>query len=101
MIPFAIYYDDGSVYREKNAPARGVQVIVMPNLDGGIQTQTGTDYYVFDQRAGDKEPRWYGCDQDGLTDFLERSGIVKFGRTLNSKAYRNILDTALKTEFDE
>ena len=82
---FVIYYANGTCYRGNNAidanvaPADAVQVIVMPNPDGGIMTATKSDYYIYDQRPGDSESRWYGADISGLFQYLRKLGTVKFG----------------------
>ena len=63
-------------------------------------TATGCDYYVLDNRDN-TEHRWFGVNIFGLFDYLMESGLVLFGRTLPAKRYREILEQALRTEFDE
>ena len=92
---YMVYYDDGSIHDGPEAPATGVQVIVMPNPDGGIMTATGSDYYVM------RDGRWFGVDIFGLFDYLIESGLVLFGRTMPGKEYRKILEKALQTVFDD
>ena len=101
---YRIYFNDGSYYDgdtkyPDESPCEGIQVIVMKNPDGGIMTCAGSDYYVIDQREGDDEPRWYGMNDAGLQQYLRNKGYVKFGWHIGNRAYRAILDDALKMEF--
>lgn len=103
---YKIFTDDGIEHNGDTlnpniiTPSEFIQVIVMPNPDGGIMTATGCDYYMLDQRTGDTEPRWYGGDISGLFQYLKRTGLVKFGWQLNSKAYRDILEKASRVVFE-
>ena len=89
-----VFYDDGGIHEGPKPPPTGVQVIVMPNPEGGIMTATKSDYYVL------REDRWYGVDIFGLFDYLMDSGLVLFGRTMPGKEFKRILEQAVRTEFD-
>lgn len=104
--PFRIYYGDNTTYSgpPELAPARDVQVIIQPDDDHGWASQTGADYYVWDER-GDG-PRWWGVDKFGLYDYLISPGFKKvlFGRTVTSERYQHIFfrakrDAGSKTAF--
>lgn len=89
-----IYYEGGGTFDSENgnlkdAPARGVQVIVMGDPDVGWWMQEGSDYYIW------QADRWVGVDLFGLFDFLIESGIVKFGRTITTAEYMEIRKRAM------
>lgn len=89
-----IYYDGGKIHNEQDGPpigenARGVQAILQDHPEVGWHIQNGQDYYVC--RCG----RWMGVDLFGLFDYLLDTGLVVFGRTVASDAYKGILERAL------
>lgn len=90
-----VWYSDGTYQDEPPYPPTGVQVIVMPNPEGGIMTACKTDYYV------KREDKWYGVDIFGLFDYLMDSGLVLFGRTISGKKFQRILETALQVGLDD
>lgn len=88
-----IWYGDGSTFSSQDgdvtdAPALNVQIIVQHDQDIGRVNQTGADYYI--QREG----RWWGVDIFGLFDYLMECGTVKFGRTVDSRRFRQIFHQA-------
>jgi hypothetical protein len=94
-----IYYGDDSTFSYKDgspydAPARDVQVIVQSDPDHLWYTQTGGDYYGWDDR-GDGS-RWWGVDIFGLFDYLIDPGYkrVLFGRTVTSERFSEIFQRA-------
>jgi len=103
---YKVFYDDWPPHEgdthciNHTMPSTGVQVVVMPNPDGGIMTAAKSDYYVLDQRAGDTELRWYGVDLFGLFDYLMSTGLVLFGKTINGQEFRRILEDAMRTNFE-
>jgi len=102
-----LYYDDGRVFSEgdghlTDAPAFGVLVAAK---DGGPTVgrllRTG-DYYWYEHGT------WEAGDYIGLVDFLQRSGLVKFGRMVPREQFeacvrRAIADDGLppKTATDD
>ncbi len=94
-----IYYGDGSTFDDEDgppelAPARDVQVIVVHDDDVLWATQTGSDYYVWDDRGSGS--RWWGVDKFGLYDYLIEPGykIVLFGRTIANEEFAEIFKRA-------
>lgn len=99
MVDWAIYYGDDSVctsqdYTPDRVPARNVQVITIADVNHGWLTQTGSDYYVWDDR--DNGHRWWGVDIFGLYDYLIEPGYkrVLFGRTVTSNRFDEIFRRA-------
>lgn len=100
-LTWRIYYGDGSHFDNLNgpperAPARNVQVIVQRDLlagpeEIGRRILAGFDYYWFDTEAGG----WAGGDLFGLFDYLLRSTRVKFGRTIDDRAFKGVKERAL------
>lgn len=93
------YYGDNSTFGSHDgspwvAPARNVQVIIQEDPDHGWYTQSGGDYYVWDDR-GDG-PRWWGVDIFGLFDYLIDPGHkrVLFGRTVTGQRFGEIFAKA-------
>lgn len=89
-----IYYADGSVHASGEGPpmgerARGVQVILQNDPDLGWTTQSGSDYYVL------RDGRWWGCDINGLFDYLMDTGLVVFGRMIDREQYNRIFGQAM------
>jgi len=66
---------------------KGVQVIVQEDKDHNWATQSNSDYYVWDDR-GDG-PRWWGCDDFGLFDYLTEPGwkIVLGARSITTAEF--------------
>jgi hypothetical protein len=90
-----IFYGDGSTFSSTDgdltdAPSTNVQIIVQENESTGHYNQSGSDYYIW------RDDHWWGVDIFGLFDFLMESGLVKFGRTIESskftKVYRQAKD---------
>jgi hypothetical protein len=99
MFRWRIYYGDDSTFSNLEGtiwevPPRDVQVIIQTDRDHGWASQTGSDYYVWDNR-GDGE-RWWGVDIFGLFDYLLEPGPRKvlFGRTVTSERFGEIFRRA-------
>lgn len=93
-----IFYGDDTEFSSEDglpeqAPALNVQIIVQADERTGRYNQSGVDYYVF------RDGRWIGVDIFGLFDFLMESGLVKFGRTIGSKKFNKIYQTAKADTF--
>lgn len=86
-----IYYDDGTVYDGPldKAPGLGVIVIAQEDADVGRELLHRKDFYYF-------EGKWYGCDRDGLLDYLQRPGWKKvvIGRNTTHANYHALMDRA-------
>jgi hypothetical protein len=93
MIPWKIYYSDGTTYTgvPENAPAFGVQVIVHQDKEHGKYLVHNYDYYWY------LNNRWEGGDIVGLIDYLafHRPSIVCFGRIISNEEFQEIYSTAL------
>lgn len=93
-----VYYADGTSVdlngspSPGNPPPRGVELIVP--LDRWHPVSR-SDYYVWLE----KEQRYEGVDLFGLYDYLLDSGLVLFGRMMETEEFNNILRRA-KVEFD-
>lgn len=91
-----IFYADGST-AEGDGPlapdveARGVQVVLQddPDSEVGVESITGSDYFVF------RDGRWWGVDINGLFDWLLDSGLFLQGRLITTKEYQAIVTKAL------
>jgi hypothetical protein len=95
-----IYYGDGTTYSQADggladAPALDVQAIVVPDDEVGRVVLTRHDYYWFES-AGRPGPGWWGGDLFGLFDFLMRSGLVKFGRSIPTAQFREVYRRAVE-----
>jgi len=97
-----IFYGDGSTYSDKDglpelAPKRDVQIIGADCEIAGRRFERETDYYIWTPERGG----WRGVDKFGLFDYLIDSGykIVLFGKMLNNKEYRKILDKATNDSY--
>lgn len=66
-----IFYGDGTVYEGDSPPPLDVQVIVQRHPDIGWHTQSGSDFYVWD------DERWTGVFDFGLFQYLELQGLMK------------------------
>lgn len=104
-IEWAVYYGDGNTYTNltgavENTPVWDVQVIVYRDNDRGWFTQTGTKYYVWDNRG--EGYRWYGADDVGMLDYLQTPGWkrVLIGRTIPNARFMEIFNRA-KNDFGE
>lgn len=100
MITWRIYYGDGSVYSSsdglpESAPGLDVQAIAKSDpLVGRVILHGGeidAGYYWYE--AGE----WYNGDIFGLFDYLQRPGfkVVKFGRSIPTDKFREILQLAV------
>jgi hypothetical protein len=90
-----IYYADGSTHDSDQGPpigdrSRGVQVILQSDRDLGWVTQSGADYYIL------RDGQWWGCDINGLFDFLLDTGIVVFGRMIDRGDFDRIFSLAME-----
>ena len=89
-----LYYGDGTTFSDQDgspadAPAWDVQVIAMA-ADISIGRRTASnDYYWFEHG------QWFGGDFVGLIDFLARSGVVKFGRSIPRPKFEILLNKAV------
>lgn len=84
---FSIYYDDGTVRTDEaieTLPGLGVLVIGQI-VDGQPQILLKSDFYWYEET----EQRWWGADQAGLWDYLQRPGWKKvlFGRTVSNQCF--------------
>jgi hypothetical protein len=91
-----IFYSDGTTYSDKDgdpfdAPARGVQVIIVEHPQVGRNVITKENNYWW---TGE---RWFGGDLYGLYDYLQDAGPKKviFGRIIDSVQYHEIVSKAL------
>lgn len=98
-LTWKIYYGDGQTYSSldgaiEDTPTTDVQVIILIDRDHGWTTQTGTDYYVWDNRGNG--PRWWGVDYPGYIDYLIEPGWKKvlLGRTIPSDIFNSIYKRA-------
>jgi hypothetical protein len=66
-----VYYSDGTVYEGNSPPSLDVQVIVQEHPDIGWHTQSGSDFYVWD------DGRWVGVFDFGLFQYLELQGMLR------------------------
>lgn len=72
------------------APARDVQALAqVADITIGRRTCSGYDYYWFE------DGEWFGGDIFGLYDYLDRSGVVKFGRAISRKDFESALKKAV------
>lgn len=88
-LEWKIFYGDGLTFSNddglpEKAPALNVQFIVQIDPDSGRYNQSGADFYIR------RDDRWVGVDLFGLFDFLMESGLVKFGRTIGTKRFREL-----------
>jgi hypothetical protein len=90
-----IYYDDGSTcdslsssaVTPEDAPGLGVVVIVQEDEDVGRELLHMKDFYYWERS------RWFGCDQFGLFDYLQRPGLKKVvaGRNVEHRSYHLLM----------
>lgn len=85
---FSVYYED-SVITDTDCPIQdlpGLGVLVIGQIvDGQPQILLKSDFYWFEE----SEQRWWGADQAGLWDYLQRPGWKKvlFGRTVSNQDF--------------
>jgi len=95
MLLWRIYYGDGSTFSNEDgdvsqAPALDVQAIVVRHPRVGRIIVTMAHYYWYE------DGEWQGgMDLFGLFDFLMRSGLVKFGRTVSNEEFEAAFQKAL------
>ena len=91
-VNWRIYYSDGSIFDNSmgdpnHAPPWDIQVIAQINEAVGRHLSSQADYYLF------IDGKWVGVDFVGLVDYLANVlGIVKVGRQIDRKRFREILD---------
>ena len=95
MLKWRIYYSDGSTFDDtqgtpEQAPSLGIVIINQSGHDGGPLSLAGFDYYWHENDW------WYGGDLFGFWDYLQRTGIGKFGRVMFTPDYRALRDKAEK-----
>lgn len=94
MVPWRIFYGDGSEYDDAAnpwaAPALDVQVIRIRAPNPGMTF--GQPFYWYDMGL------WYGGDHFGLWDYLQRLGPKKviFGRTVPNEVFQRCKDRATR-----
>lgn len=89
-----IYYADGSMAEDQQGPAigekaRGVITILQTDGEVGWHLASGSDYYVW------RDGRWWGVDINGLFDYLMDTGLVTFGRMVDTATYNRIFSEAM------
>lgn len=95
-INWRIYYDDDNTFSNEDgnpedAPPWGVIDIIQFNpVKQKKYHQSGADFYIY------RKNYWVGVDIIGLTDYLahEKTGIVKFGRTIPTDKFLAIRQKA-------
>ena len=90
-----IYYGDGDTFDSsqgdpKDAPAFNVQACVSRDISPHRERFVAHkfDYYWFE------DGEWFGGDIFGLFDYLARSGMVKFGRTISNDQFDRVIKAA-------
>jgi hypothetical protein len=97
-VAWAVYYDDGTVWHDTDGPVEdtpGLGVVVVSiTTDDGSFVIVGHDQYVWHADQG----RWWGADQAGLWDYLQRPGWRKviLGRTVSNERYGEIHGQAMR-----
>lgn len=96
MLTWRIYYGDGSTIDSVDpfsVPGLDVQAIVQADEDVGRYVLHHRDFYWWE--PGDQQ--WNQSDHFGLWDYLQRPGPRKvvFGRSLDNRTYKVILERAL------
>lgn len=102
-----IYYTDGStIDSDQTSPEcidmpyrRGVQVVAQTDKRVGWATQSGDDFYVWDDRGTGH--RWWGVDKFGLHDYFLQAGwkCVLFGISTENDTFFELLDKARNDPF--
>ena len=99
MITYRIFYADGSTYSSadgpvEDAPGLGVVVVLIQPDEGESFVIVGHDFYCWHADQG----RWWGADQAGLWDYLQRPGWRKviLGRTVSNGDYGRIHAQAMR-----
>jgi hypothetical protein len=101
MKKWKIYYSVSTFNDEQGSPREApfwdVQDIIQFDLHTERKYhQNGSDWYIFQNGF------WVGVDMIGLIDYLahyEGEIIVKAGRTIPSKQWQKIFDTARKDPY--
>ena len=89
-----IYYDNGEFSSEdgspRDAPRTGVVAIIQSDEWVGYQIVHAQDYYYYEPGIGG----WFCSDLIGAHDHLVRcrEPLVLFGRMIDAKEYRALLD---------
>lgn len=97
-----IWYSNGKTFSNQDGLPQslereyhfGVQVITQEDKDHNWATQTGGDFYVWDDR-GDGW-RWWGVDIWGLVDYVTKPGykIILLGESVPSDTFGKIFQAA-------
>lgn len=98
ILEWAIWYSDGSIFTSQDgppelAPVFGVLVIVLNDPFLGWNTQSGSDYYGWDDR-GDG-PKWWGILSDlALASYLAKPGWkrVLIGESIPSETFSQVFE---------
>lgn len=104
MTRWKVYYADrepvtSEECEPQNAPTRGVQAIVQPDVANGFRILT-KDFYFW---SPDDE-RWYAADSFGLWDYLAQPGwkAVLFGRSITESEFEAVYQDACNDDlFDD
>lgn len=95
MVPWRVYYGDGTTWDGDpfDAPGLNVQAVVQADAEVGRHVVTGFDFYWWEA----SHDRWWGGDLFGLWDYLSREGPRKviFARTMMNAEYRAVFDRAV------
>lgn len=96
-LSWRIYYRhrvfDSAQGTHLEAPATGVQAIVIKDTD---VPESNVGHFILQRKDyyWHEDGEWCGGDIFGMFDFLMRSGVVKFGRSIPNSEYREILSRA-------
>lgn len=92
MIPWRIYYADGSTYDgdPMNAPALDVLIIVHRDEGCGRFNRCGSPYYTW------RDGQWFGADIFGLFRYLSGPGPLKvlFGYEVTNEQWQAVYKRA-------
>ncbi len=90
-----IWYGNGTTFSSEkgmsnDAPTTNVQAVVVRDTD---TSGSNVGHFVLQRRDyyWHESDEWYCGDIFGLFDFLMRSGLVKFGRSIPNSEYRQIM----------
>ena len=99
-----IFYGDGSIVRDCDAPPwgapkRNVQAVVMESRAHNRVVCKADEFYIWSEYDG--ELQWQGCDFFGMWDYLAEPGIkvVLFGRTVGNREYSEIINRAMNSDY--
>jgi hypothetical protein len=94
MVPWRVYYGDGTVYdgSPEDAPALNVQAVAVHDPVVGRFIWSARDFYWWESG------QWFGGDIFGLWDYLARPGWRKvlFGRSLTRGEYEKAMKHAIE-----